>query len=66
MGQLQRLEAEDEILFREWLGQVSAKPDPAQPFDLADDGDPLSAARGAVWGVILGSIMWSAILWGLL
>lgn len=66
MGQVQRLDAEDEVLFREWLGQVSAKPDPAQSLDLDDDGDPLRAVRGAVWGVILGSFLWAAIIWGLL
>lgn len=29
----------------------------------AGDGDPLSAARGAVLGVALGSVLWAVILW---
>jgi hypothetical protein len=31
-----------------------------------DDSDPLSAARGVVLGVILGGILWAAILWVLI
>jgi hypothetical protein len=34
--------------------------------ELVDDSDPLSAARGAVLGVALGSIVWAVILWALL
>ena len=31
----------------------------AEPYE----DDPLSAARGAVYGVLLGAIMWGVILW---
>ena len=31
-----------------------------------DDIDPLNAARGAVFGVALGSIVWAVLLWALL
>ena len=31
-----------------------------------DDGDPLNAAKDAVLGVTLGSVIWAALLWALL
>jgi hypothetical protein len=32
----------------------------------SSDFDPLNAARGAVFGVALGSIFWAVLLWALL
>ena len=66
MGLLRRLDAEDELLSYEWHSEPPAKSETAQTADLDDDSDPLSAARSALWGVILGGIMWAAILWALL
>jgi hypothetical protein len=34
--------------------------------ELASDDDPLNAARGAVFGVALGSIIWAVLWWALL
>ena len=63
MGQLRRVDTKDELLFYEWPGEASAKPETARIVDLDDDGDHLSAATGAFWGVILGGLMWAVILW---
>ena len=29
-----------------------------------DSGDPLRTARGIAWGLVIGSIMWAAIITG--
>jgi hypothetical protein len=65
MGQLKRLAAEEELFSSEWGRIAPAKDERYKATDLDDNGDPLSAARGVVLGMLLGSSMWAAILWSL-
>ena len=66
MGLLKRLDAEGELLSYQLDSDPLAKRGTAQAADLGDNSDPLSAARGALWGAMLGSFMWAVILWVLL
>ncbi len=47
-------------------GRPCSKAEEIAPTAGVDDSDPLNAARGAVLGVALGSIIWAVILWVLL
>jgi hypothetical protein len=66
MGLQQRLEAGSESLSYELLREQSTAHQTIWAVDLDDDRGPLSAARGIVLGLFLGSILWAAILWVLL
>lgn len=63
MGQLHRLASEDGLLASEWGDEAPPKDNKLKTADSEDNGDPLSAARGAAWGVMLGSILSAVILW---
>ncbi len=65
MGLLKNLTTQEELLFHERQSEAPVEGGWAKTADLGDDSDPLSGARGAVWGVILGSIVWAAFLWTL-
>jgi hypothetical protein len=45
---------------------VPTEDDGSRFAELASDDDPLNAARGAVYGVAFGSIIWAVLLWALL
>jgi hypothetical protein len=66
MGLQQRLEAGGESMSYDLLREQSTAHQMNWAVDLDDDCGPLSAARGIVLGVFLGSILWVAILWVLL
>jgi len=63
MGQLKRLATEEELFSSEWGRIAPAKDERYETIDLDNNGDPLSAARGIVLGMFLGSSMWAVILW---
>ena len=66
MGLVERTPTQDELLSHETQNQAPAEGDWAKTAHLDDDSDPLSAARGVAWGVLLGGGMWAIILWVLL
>ena len=66
MGLVEQTPTQDELLSHETQNQAPAEGDWAMTAHLDDDGDPLSAARGVAWGVLLGGAMWAIILWVLL
>jgi len=47
-------------------GRPYSKVEEIAPAAGVDDSDPLNAARGAMFGVALGSIICAVLLWGLL
>ena len=66
MGLQIGLEAEGYLLPHDLRKGQSATGQIPQSIDLQDDSDPMRAARGTVIAVVLGSILWAAILWALL
>ena len=66
MGLLKRPATHDDMLVYE--GRSNAPDDgPSTKVAATDDGgDPLSAARGAILGVVMGGIIWAVVLWVLL
>ncbi len=66
MGLLERTPTQDELLSHETQSEAPAVGKWAKAAQLDDDSDPLSAARGVAVGVLLGGIIWAAILWALL
>ncbi len=65
MGLVERTPTQDELLSRGTPSEAPAVGEWAKPAVLDDDSDPLSAARGVAVGVLLGGIIWAAILWAL-
>ena len=66
MGLLKSLATQDELLSYERQGEAPVEGEWAKTAHLDDDSDPLSGARGVMWGVVLGSLIWAVILWALL
>ena len=66
MSLLERTPTQDELLSGGTPSEAPAVGEWAKAANLDDDSDPLSAARGAMWGVVLGGIIWAVILWVLL
>lgn len=66
MGLQAHLDAEGDLLSDDLYKEQIATGKTPQAVDLYDDRDPLRAARGMFIGVILGSVLWAAILWVLL
>ena len=66
MGLLNRLATRDELFPHETQSEMPVESEWAKTTHLDDNSDPLSAARGAVWGMFLGGIIWAVILWVLL
>ena len=66
MGLVERTPTQDELLPHETQSEMPVESEWEKTVDLDDDSDPLSAARGAVWGVFFGGILWAVILWVLL
>jgi hypothetical protein len=63
MGLLNRSATQEELLSHETQSEAPADSEWVKTAHLDDDSDPLSAARGVVWGVLLGGIIWVVILW---
>ena len=66
MGLHMHLDAEGDLFSHDLHKEQNATGKTPQAVDLYDDSDPLRAARGTFVGVILGGILWAAILWVLL
>jgi len=66
MSLVERTPTQDELLSHETQSEAPAEDDWAVTAHLDDDSDPLSAPRGVMWGVLVGSIVWAVILWVLL
>ena len=66
MSLIERTPTQDELLSHETQSEAPTEDDWAKTAHLDDDSDPLSAPRGVMWGVLLGSIVWAVILWVLL
>ncbi len=66
MGLVERTPTQDELLSHDTQSETPAEGEWAKAAHLNDDSDPLSATRGAMWGVFLGGIVWAVILWVLL
>jgi hypothetical protein len=65
MGLVERTPTQDELLSRGTPSEAPAEGEWVKTALLDDDSDPLSPARGVVVGVLLGGIIWGAILWAL-
>ena len=63
MGLVERTPTQDELLAHETQSEAPAEGEWVKAALLDDDSDPLSPARGVVVGVLLGGIIWAAILW---
>ena len=66
MGLVEQTPIQEELFFE---GKQSEAPEECQKTktaDLGNDSNGLAAARGVVWGVFLGGIIWAVILWVLL
>ena len=65
MGLMDRLAVREVVPFREAREEGPAR-DPecrlAEPYE----DDPVSSARGTVYGVFLGAIMWGLIFWAVI
>ena len=66
MNLVERTPTQDELLSHETQSEMPVESEWAKTAHLDDDSDPLSAARGVVFGVFLGGIIWAVILWVLL
>ncbi len=66
MSLVEQTPTQDELLSHEAQNEAPAEGEWAKTAHLDDDSDPLSAARGVVFGVLLGGIIWAVILWALL
>jgi hypothetical protein len=66
MGLVEQTPTKNELLARELQVETLVEAERAQAFPLYDDRNPLSAVKGVVIGVVLGGILWAAILWALL
>jgi len=65
MGLVERTPTQDELLVHETQSEAPAEGEWVKVALLDDDSDPLSPARGVAVGVLLGGIIWGAILWAL-
>ncbi len=63
MGLVERTPTQVELLSHETQSEMPVESEWAKTAHLDDASDPLSAARGAVWGVLLGGIIWAVVLW---
>ncbi len=66
MGPVERTLTQDELLSHDTRSEAPAAGEWVKAAHPDDARDPLSAARGVVVGVLLGSIIWAVILWVLL
>ena len=65
MGLLDSPATQEALLCYERQYNLPLKSDWTRAAYLADDGDPLGAARGIILAVALGSSAWALILWAL-
>ena len=66
MGLVKRSAAQDDALSYEWESDAPADGKDSAIDELLDDGDPISAARGTIVGVIVGGVIWAVIFWMML
>jgi hypothetical protein len=66
MGLLDSPATQEKLLCYERQYSLPLESDWTRTAYLADDGDPLSAARGIILAAALGSSAWALILWALL
>jgi len=66
MSLVEQTPIQDELLSHEAQNIAPAESEWAKTAHPDNDGDPISAARGVVWGVLLGGVFWAIVLWVLL